>query len=198
MSSCASDSGVIKVRSKNFSILPPPSDWKKQTVSHGKHSALSREISSGAIYAIQWRNDAGSFIGLSAIKAVDPSGEPLIILDKFYYSALHYMKEGHRHDLDRLRETCPDLIQKYTTKQGGYIKDGYSKFKQYDMLQGKLSSRVECNDYNPLFPLIIDMVSIWSDSYYYMFQLTTKEGDYDRDSVIFQEVINTLISLSEK
>jgi len=105
MPGCAVDkSGLIKVPSKGFSISQPPAGWERQSTHFSAGPSLSRELSSGSLYSIEWKNDDGSSIGLAAVKAVGPNGEPLIITDKFFYSAVHYMREGRLRDLDRLRE----------------------------------------------------------------------------------------------
>ena len=129
MPGCAVDkSGLIKVPSKGFSISPPPAGWERQSPHFSAGPSLSRELPSGSPYSIEWKNDDGSSIGLGAVKAVGPNGEPLIITSEFFYSAKHYMKEGRLRDLDRLREICPGLT--YTTKQKKYIRDGQTRFKQ--------------------------------------------------------------------
>ena len=186
VASCADKSGKIKVSSKNFSILPPPSDWNKKSLPYPTDSSLSREIASGNIYSVSWRNEEGSSIGLGAVKAVGINGEPLIKTNIFQHSAVAYMKEGHFHDVEKLREICPDLTQEYID-----LTYGNEPFKQYEMFQTNITSRVQCDLNDETFPLIFEMVSVWSDSYYYMFQLTTKESNHERDSVVFQEMIDS-------
>lgn len=192
-SGCANNPGVIKIRSKNLLISAPPVNWNKYRLPSVAGSSMSRECS-GAIYSVAWKNEDGSSIGLAAVKAVGPSGIPLIKTDIFQYSSTVYMDEGISKDVERLRDICEELEKEYIY----YPHDSVSQFKQYDMYQNKMSVRVSCNDPEETFPLIIEMVSIWSDTYYYIFQLTVKERDYERDLVVFQNIIDSFSPLSEK
>ncbi len=180
--------GDDSIENYGISIESLPEGWQVSPLGI-PDSSIPVGLRSVKMYKAAWKNQRGSSIGIAAVNVVDQNGKPMIP-PGFEHVAIIYLKEGHSWDLDALRKRCPDLTQEYQ-----YDFPSARQFIKKNMYKMELSSHVNCNHQEGSEALIFEIAGIWTDAFFYVFQLTCDESNFDEEYDVFNELIYSITPL---